>query len=144
MMQGRHILIYTGNPAVAIAAAKSCTITRTAEVIENSSPASGEARTYEVTRISWEVSISTLVLAMRDYIFKRGQSYFITCKDRTNQSDIITGTAICTSAEIVATDGNLAQGSLKFIGQDDNSLPLPAPKFDGTDYNNDYNNDYNI
>ena len=144
MIKGKDLIIYEGSPAVAIAACRSCSITTKADVLETSSPASGAARTYQVGRISWEVSVSTFVLAMKDYLLRKGQTYFLTLKDANNSSDIITGSAICTNVQIVATKGNIAQGSLQFIGLDDITPSAPAPVDLGPDYNDDYNNDYYI
>ena len=144
MIHGRNLLIYEGSPAVAIAACKSCSIVNKADIEEVSSPQSDEARTYKVGRISWEISASTFVLAMKDYVLRKGQTYFLTLKDRNNSADIITGSAICTDVQITATKGNLVQGSLSFIGLDDITPAAPDPVDFGPDYNNDYNNDFYI
>lgn len=144
MILGRNIVICEGNPAVAVAAVKSCTIISKAEVQEVSSPASGNARKYKVMRLSWEVSISSLVLQMKNYLFRRNQVYQLKLYDKNNLLDVISGSAICTTALIQATDGNLAQGTLKFVGKDDIQPPAPAPEPSGPDYNDDYNNDYLI
>lgn len=144
MIHGRNLLIYEGNPAVAIAACRSCSIVNKADIEEISSPQSDEARTYKSGHISWEISVSTFVLAMKDYALRKGQTYFLTLKDRNNSADIITGSAICTDVQITATKGNLVQGSLSFIGLDDITPAAPAPVDLGPDYNNDYNNDYYI
>ena len=129
MIQGRNILIYEGD--VVIAAAKSCTINNNAEALENSSPASGTARSYTVGRTGWDISISTLVLGMKDHLLKVGQAYRLVWKVRGNDSDTMQGTAICTNAQVAATVGNLAQGSFQFLGSDDNGTivtpPTPAP-----------------
>lgn len=143
MIKGKNLIIYEGSPAVAIAACRSCSIVSKADVLETSSPDSDEARTYQVGRISWEVSVSTFVLAMKDYMLRKGQTYFLTLKDANNSSDIITGSAICTNVQIVATKGNIAQGTLQFIGLDDMTPAAQAPVV-GPDYNNDYNDDYYI
>ena len=144
MILGRNIVICEGNPAVAVAAVKSCTIISKAEVQEVSSPASGNARKYKVMRLSWEVTISSLVLQMKGYLFRRNQVYQLKLFDKNNLFDVISGSAICTTALIQATDGNLAQGTLKFVGKDDIQPPAPAPEPSGPDYNDDYNNDYLI
>ncbi len=142
MINGKNLIIYEGSPAVAVAACRSCSIVSKAELVEKSSPASGQARTYSVGRISLEVSISTLVLAMKGYMLRKGQTYFLTWKDSDNPSDVMSGSAICTSVQIVATRGNLAQGSLQFIGLDD-LTPSTEPVEIGPDFNNDFNGDFN-
>lgn len=145
MIKGKNLIIYEGSPAVAIAACKSCSIVNKADVEEKSSPASGQARTYKVTRLSWQVATNTLVLAMGSNILRRGQTYFLTLKDANNAADFISGFAICTSAQIVATKGGLAQGNFQFIGLDDINPAAPAPvPVDGADFNNDFNNDFDI
>ena len=145
MIKGKNLIIYEGSPAVAIAACKSCSIVNKADVEEKSSPASGQARTYKVTRLSWQVSTNTLVLAMGSNMLRKGQTYFLTLKDANNSADIISGSAICTSAQIVATKGSLAQGNFQFIGLDDINPSAPAPEpISGADFNADYNNDYNV
>ena len=144
MIHGRNLLIYEGSPAVAIAACRSCSIVNKADIEEVSSPQSEEARTYKVGRISWEISVSTFVLAMKGYALRKGQTYFLTLQDRNNSSDIITGSAICTDVQITATKGNLVQGSISFLGLDD-TTPAPAePVVLGPDFNRDFNNDFLI
>ena len=143
MIKGKDLVIYEGNPAVAIAACRSFTIVNKADLEERSSPDSGTARNYEVVRISWEISISTFVLAMKNYVLRRGQTYFITIKDRNNASDFISGSVICTNVEITAKKGSLVQGSLQFIGKDNMSPAYPQPE-PGPDFNEDFNNDYLI
>ena len=142
MIKGKNLIIYEGSPAVAVAACKSFSIVTKAELLEDSSPASGQARTYSVGRMSFEVSVSTLVLAMKGYMLRKGQTYFLTWKDSGNPSDVMSGSAICTSAQIVATKGNLAQGSLQFIGLDD-LTPSAEPVETGPDFNDDFNEDFN-
>ena len=125
MIHGRNILIYEGD--VVIAAAKSCTINNNAEAVENSSPASGTARSYTVGRTGWEISISTLVLSMKDHLLQTGHSYTLTWKERDSDTDTMTGTAICTTAQVDAAVGNLAQGSFQFLGSDSNGTVVPEP-----------------
>ena len=93
-------------------------------------------------RLSWQVSTNTLVLAMGSNMLRRGQTYFLTLKDAGNSSDIISGSAICTAAQIVATKGSLAQGNFQFLGLDDINPVPPAPEPTGADFNNDFNNDF--
>ena len=132
MIHGRNILIYEGD--VVIAAAKSCTINNNAEAVENSSPASGTARSYTVGRTGWEISISTLVLNMKDHLLQTGHSYTLTWKERDSDTDTMTGTAICTAAQVDAAVGNLAQGSFQFLGSDSNGTVVPEPTPTPSDY----------
>lgn len=131
MILGKDILIYEGDPAVVIAASKSCTITNRAEALENSSPASGTARSYTVGRTDWDIVISNLVLGMKDYLLKVGSAYTLTWKVRGSSTDVMTGTAICVQADVVATNGNLVTGNFRFQGSEDNGTivnpPTPTP-----------------
>ena len=138
MIKGHDFMIFEGVPAVAIAAAKSCTIITRADTIENSSPASGTARTFVPGRTSWEVTVSTLVLSISGIILRRGQTYTLSWKERNETFyTAYMGTAICTEAQIVGSEGNLAQGSIRFLGSGDITSWVPIG-----DYNLDYNNDY--
>lgn len=137
IIKGHDLIIYEGVPAVAIAAAKSCTIVVNADTAETSSPSSSNARTFEPGRTSWEVSVSTLVLGT-DIILKAGQIYVLSWKLRQETFYVaLSGTAICTQAQIEAGENQLAHGSLRFLGSGEigNWTPLG-------DFNNDYNNDY--
>ena len=138
MIHGRNLIIYEGVPAVAIAAAKSCTINKQAGTEETSSPSSATARTFVPGRTSWEVSVSVLVLAFADIILKPGQIYTLSWKERDQDfSHALSGTAICTDAQLEASVGNLARGSLKFVGTGD----IASWTLIG-DFNNDFNNDF--
>lgn len=144
MIHGKNLLIYEGRPASVIAACISCSISSKSDVMEISSPANGDARTYKAGRVSWEVSVSTFVLTMKDYLLRKGKTYFLILKDRNNSDDIITGSAICTNVQIVATKGNLVQGSLQFVGLDDIIPPTPGIPSTDPDFNEDFNEDYLI
>lgn len=112
MIHGKDIIILSDGKA--IAASKTCTISRKLETIEVSTPDSEQSREYIAGRETWEVSISTLV------------SDFVTAIEQIDRSTVtlkmmqggrgMTGTAICTECKITATKGNLAQGSFKFQG----------------------------
>lgn len=138
MIKGHDLMIFEGVPAKAIAAAKSCSITTRADVVESSSPASGTARTFVPGRTSWEVTVSTLVLSIAGIILRRGQTYTLSWKERKETFYVAyMGTAICTEAQLVGSEGNLAQGSLRFQGTGEITPWVPIG-----DYNYDYNNDY--
>lgn len=140
MLNGRDLIIYEGIPAIAIAAAKSCSIAVHADVEETSSPSSSTDRTFVPGRTTWEISVSTFVLAVPQFTLKPGQIYTLSWKLRDSYfATAQKGTAICTDAQVDATVGNLAQGSLKFKG----SGPISSWELLG-DYNNDFNNDFLI
>ena len=145
MIRGKNIIIYEGNPATAIAVVRSCTIVNKCDVEEKSSPASGSARTYKVGRIYWEISVSSFVTAMKNYVLRRGQTYTLKLQNGETLSDFITGSALCTNVQITATKGNLVQGNLQFVGKDDVSPAAPAPvPQEGADFNDDFNNDFDV
>ena len=134
MIHGKDIIIYEGSDEpVAIAASKSCTIDKQAGTVETSSPASGTARSYASGRTDWVCTMNNLVLSVKDYMLRVGETYFITMGVRGSSTDTITGYAICTECNITGTVGNLAQGSFRFQGSDrDGTLP-PQPGETGYD-----------
>lgn len=139
MIKGHDLIIYEGSPAVAIAAAKTCTIVNNADTTETSSPSSSSARTFQPGRTSWEVSVSTLVLGI-DIVLKAGQIYRLTWKERKDSfNSALTGMAICTQAQLEGGEGQLAHGSLRFLGSGEISTWSSLG-----DFNNDYNNDFLI
>jgi hypothetical protein len=116
MIHGKDIIISEGNPAVAIASAKSCQIVRQADTVEKSSPTSAQAREFEAGRTGWSVIITCFVLNVKAQLMRVGQTYVLTMGVRGSSTDKLTGTAICTECNITGTVGNLAQGSLRFLG----------------------------
>ena len=113
VIHGRNVNIYNGNNAL-IAAAKSCTIHKTVEMIEVANPSNNKAKKYITGRTSWTISLSHLVTTNKGGIPMVDSSYTITYK--VDSTSVFTGTAICTEAEITSTVGNLSQGSIKFQG----------------------------
>ena len=116
MIYGKNIIISLGSPATAIAASKSCTIIRQSDTQETSDPTSARARTYLAGRTGWTVTVSGLLLVMKDNLLRVGNSYTLTMGVSGSSTDKMTGTAICTECQITGTVGNLAQCSLKFLG----------------------------
>lgn len=116
MIHGKDIIISEGNPAVPIAAAKTCSIVMSADSMEKSSPTSDRAREYVAGRTTWAVIVTTLVLGVKASLLRVGNTYTITMGVRGSSTDKLTGTAICTECNITGTVGNLAQGSLRFQG----------------------------
>ena len=113
IVQGRRIKIYNNN-AVLIAAAKSCTIHKQSEAIETSDSTNQSAKTYIAGRSGWSIDLSYLVTTTTGGILLVGNSYNVRVK--LDSTTVLSGTAICTSADVVATVGNLAQGSIKLQG----------------------------
>ena len=126
LIHGRNIKILdggaTGTPAI-IAAAKSCTISKTADTIEKASATQQSAKEYIAGRTGWEVSLSHLVTsdAPFDGVLKVGNTYTLRIDIGSTTQQ---GTAICTQADIAGTVGNLATGNVKFLGSGELSSPV--------------------
>ena len=113
---GNNILIYRNGTA--IAGTVSNEIQSGAEVIEISSPTSGQWKEFIAGRKSWSVNVNFLVLAVSDptYLLLVGESYTLTFRSRATSTGGVTGTAILKTCKITATKGNLVQGSFQFVG----------------------------
>ena len=114
---GNNILIYRNGTA--IAGTVSNEIQSGAELIEISSPTSGQWKEYIAGRKNWSINVSYLVLAyngVRD-LLNVGTTYTLKFRGR-NSSDAtgVQGTAILKSCKITATKGNIVQGSFHFTG----------------------------
>lgn len=105
---------------VAIAAAKSCTITKRVEAIETGNSVDGRAKSYIPGLREWSVSVRALVTSMPDFFANPGQTVRLSIAVRHNNgeytADRVTGTAIIESAKITGTVGNLATAEVKFLG----------------------------
>lgn len=112
---------------VAIAAAKSCTITKRVEAIETGNSADGRAKSYIPGLREWSVSVRALVTSMPDFFANPGQSVRLSIAVRDNYgeytTDRVTGTAIIESAKITGTVGNLATAEVKFLGTGELAKP---------------------
>ena len=122
VIQGRDIRIFNGD-GVIIAAAKSCTLKKSCEMIEKSSSTSATDREFIAGRTDWSIELSHLVIsdAKTGGIPLVRQTYTLTIK--VGDASVLQGSAICTEATITSTIGNLAQGSVHFRG----SGPLAPP-----------------
>lgn len=114
VIHGRDIKIYNSSGTAIIAGAKSCTIHKSSESIETSDPYNQTAKTYIAGRTAWSIDISHLVTTSTGGIPMVGNSYSV--RVRYGSSTVLSGTAICTSSDMAATVGNLAQGSVKLLG----------------------------
>jgi hypothetical protein len=114
---GNNILIYRSGTA--IAGTTSNEIQSEADLIEISSPTSGQWKEYIEGRKSWSINVSYLVLAYNGVreLLNVGTTYTLKFRGR-NSSDStgVQGTAILKSCKITATKGNLCQGSFQFVG----------------------------
>ena len=117
-MNGNNIIVLMDG--VAIAAAKSCTITKRVEAIETGNSVDGRAKSYIPGLREWSVSVRALVTNMPDFFANPGQSVRLSIAVRDNNgeytTDRVTGTAIIESAKITGTVGNLATAEVKFLG----------------------------
>lgn len=117
-MNGNNIIVLMDG--VAIAAAKSCTITKRVEAIETGNSVDGRAKSYIPGLREWSVSVRALVTSMPDFFANPGQTVRLSIAVRHNNgeytADRVTGTAIIESAKITGTVGNLATAEVKFLG----------------------------
>ena len=117
-MNGNNIIVLMDG--VAIAAAKSCTITKRVEAIETANSADGRAKSYIPGLREWSVSVRALITSMPDFFANPGQTVRLSIAVRDNEgeytTDRVTGTAIIESAKITGTVGNLATAEVKFLG----------------------------
>lgn len=112
MIQGRDIRVYIGGTVIGLA--KSCNISTTTDTLESSSPDSARARTYTPGRTGWEIQVSKLVTNMKADLLRNGQTVSISVA--VNNTDRLSGTAICTNVQMSGEVGKLAQCSCTFLG----------------------------
>ena len=116
-IKGNNILIY--RDGTAIAGTVSNEAQSGIEMIEKSSPTSGQWKEYTAGRKNWSVNVSYLIQAYngaRD-LLSVGTSYTLKFRGRNSaDSTGVTGTAILKTCKITATKGDLIQGSFQFIG----------------------------
>lgn len=116
-INGNNVLIYRNGTAIAGTITNE--IQTGTDLIEISSPTSGQWKEYIAGRKSWSVNVSYLILAnngVRD-LLNVGSSYTLKIRGR-NATDAtgVVGTGILKSCKITATKGNLVQGSFTFQG----------------------------
>lgn len=111
-MKGNDLIVTSGD---VIYASKSCEVNTEAETIETAE--SAQWRTYLAGRKGWTVSVSYLVASTkwRSDLLRVGQKVKISLYERSGSTPL-GGYAIITKCNITATRGNLAQGSLVFLG----------------------------
>ena len=118
VIQGRNIIIYEGG--IAVSASKSCEIKTDVELIEISSQSSPVWREYITGRKGWTVNVNFLVMNMMDRLLHVGAKVRLTMgvTDANGElgADRLTGYAICKTAAVTGTVGNLAQGTWQFQG----------------------------
>ena len=133
MTHGRNLIIYADG--VAIAAAKSCTVSMSIGDIEAASDTNGSAKTFLPTQKEWTVRCNTLVTSLTGHFANIGDTIRLSMAvcdwEKNPTTDRITGDAIVTSASITASVGNLVTGSFSFKGS--GSLERPRVRlYDST------------
>lgn len=112
ILHGEHIKIYANGTMVG--SSTSCTIETMADSEEKASETSAKSKTFVAGRTDWKVSITKFVDNMKSDFIMAGQEYVLTMY--VNNSDMLTGQAICTESQMDFSVGKLAQGNCTFIG----------------------------
>ena len=117
-LNGNNILVYKDNAA--IAGTRSNEIQTNCELVEISSPTSGQWRTYIAGRKDWRVTVGFLVSSnatVLSQLLNVGSSYRLKIFERNYAGTrYVSGTAMLRTCKITATRGNLCQGSFEFVG----------------------------
>lgn len=115
---GYDLLIYVDG--VAVAAAKTCRISMSADMIEASSPENGQYKTFLPGMIEWSVSTTSLVVTVHDKFEKIGNEVRLSfvMRDHFNNlsGDRMTGQAIVEKYEVTGAVRSLCTGSFVFRG----------------------------
>lgn len=114
MIHGKDIKIFNSAGTALIAAAKSCAIHKSGDVLEKASASSPTEREFEPGRTAWSIDLAYLVTTGTDGMLLVGTKYLV--KVAVSNSVVLQGYAICTTCDIQATMGNLASGSIKMQG----------------------------
>ena len=113
-LQGNNLIIYVDG--VAVAAAKSCTVTMEVGSIETAG--SGQTKASMPTVKDWSVKTSVLVTSLNGHFALNGKVRLSVAVVDGGEitTDRMTGEAIVTSANVSAAVGNLVQGNFSFKG----------------------------
>lgn len=116
MERGYNIIIALGSTP--IAGTKSNEMETECELIEVSSPISGQWRNFIAGRKDWGFTVGWLLSGVSNVteLLKVGNSYTIYVRKTGTTTSYLTGTAICKKCKITASIGNMAQGSFSFQG----------------------------
>jgi hypothetical protein len=128
---GNVILVGLGGRSASyiIGGAKSCRLSADGDMIEISSADSAKAREFIAGRTSWQVTINYLVADFKRIqningsqlttILSVGNKFTLYFGERSSSAigtNYVSGSAFLKNVDIVATQGNLIQGSLVFQG----------------------------
>lgn len=112
ILHGEHIKIYSNGEVIGLAT--SCTIETTADTNETASATSARSMNFKEGRTGWKVSMSKLVDNMQADLVMAGREYVITAY--VNDTDMLTGNAICSEVQSEYSVGKLANTSCTFVG----------------------------
>lgn len=114
---GRNVIIYRGysGDTKAIAAAKSCTVSKKGDLFEVASAVQQSAKEFDPGRSEWDVSLNHLVVSDGPFegILMVNQKYTLRV---VINGVTMKGTAICQQADLSAPVNGLASGTVKFKG----------------------------
>lgn len=115
-IQGNNILVLRNGTA--IAGTISDEIQAGSELLEISSPTSGDWKEFMAGRKEWSLNVSFLVTQNGDIsmLLVTGTTYRLQIKPRNSSLGSVSGNAILKVCKITSTKGNLAQGSFQFVG----------------------------
>lgn len=106
-----------GSTYTAFAAAKSCDIEVSDNDFEVSSATQGSWKSYKAGRKSWKVTVSGLVMELSSTLLQVGSEYQLKINvTGASPADQVTGYALCKSAKVTGTQGNLGQYNCTFNG----------------------------
>ena len=113
-LQGNNLIIYVDG--VAVAAAKSCTVTMAVGSIDTAG--SRRTKASMPTVKDWSVKTSVLVTSLNGHFALNGKVRLSVAVVDGGEptTDRMTGEAIVTNANVSAAVGNLVQGSFSFKG----------------------------
>lgn len=123
-LQGNDVLLYfylneSGGLWIPIGCSRSHDIQVGTEMIEVSSPTSGQWKQYITGRKEWQVTVNYLVLQraqIRD-LLQVGTTLQVVFKQRNEANSTgVVGYATIKTCKITATRGNMIQGSFVFQG----------------------------
>ena len=124
---GKNIFIYAGSTGTSpiIAAAKSCTISGSCDLIEKASATQGTSKEFVAGREEWEVSLDHLVTTGAPFegLLKLRGTYTISIVIGESRK---IGSAICQKYDIRGAVGSLGTGSVKFKGSGALADPTPS------------------
>lgn len=135
MKKGKDLIIRRKNSAgnyVAFAGCRSCDIDMSCDVIEVTSPTSGQFREYIAGRKGWRVTCAYLVRDTNSSfteMLKVGETVDLQLYEvsKMTTSEPLQGKAIVTSCKLTATNGSLLQGSVEFQGVGELTKKTPTP-----------------